>query len=408
MPVICGRVFMNGILTNACFIIENGKIVGVKKSVEGGKKDYGNAVIFPAAIDIHVHFREPGFEYKEDFFTGSRAAAMAGVTCVMDMPNNEPPVISQRIFAEKARKIRYKACVDYGLYMGIKGRVEKCDDCIGYKVFLSGDNEIFCSMEELNEAMKELGDSKPLAIHAEVKECIRRGGATNLREHERNRGKKCEIEAIKKIVEMSKEMKAKIHICHVTTPDSIKLLKGKVSFGVTLHHLLFSYKSEFLKEAMGKVNPPLRGEEERGELYRKFIKGEIPILESDHAPHTLEEKSEFETAPSGMPGVDATMPLMLRMVKKGEIDLQLLHRVMCLNPAKLFGVNKGVFERGKDADFIVIDFGVIKQLKALSKCGWSCYEGMEAIYPKHVYLRGEKIVDDYEFIGDAGMGRMIS
>ena len=109
-----------------------------------------------------------------------------------------------------------------------------------------------------------------------------------------------------------------------------------------------------------------------------------------------------------MPGVDATMPLMLRMVKKGEIDLQLLHRVMCLNPAKLFGVNKGVFERGKDADFIVIDFGAIRQLKALSKCGWSCYEGMEAIYPKHVYLRGEKIVDDYEFIGDAGMGRMIS
>ncbi len=406
MQAVCGRVFVEGEIIEACLIIDDGKVVGIKKSFEGSKKDYGSNVIFPAAIDIHVHFREPGYEQKEDFFTGSRAAAIGGVTCVIDMPNNKPAIISQRTFAEKVRKIRDKACIDYGLYMGIKGKVEKCKDCIAYKVFLSGDNEIFCSIEELKNIVKEI--DKPLAIHAEEMECIKKGRALNLREHERNRGKECEIEAIKKVTEAINGMNARIHICHVTTPSSVDLLKGKTSFGVTLHHLLFSYDSHFLKEGLGKVNPPLRSERERAGLYEKFVRGEIPILESDHAPHTFEEKEEFEKAPSGMPGVDALLPVMLYKVKRGEMDLTLLHNVICSNPARFFGLNKGVFEAGKDADFIVIDFKESRKIRAMSKCGWSCYEGMEGIYPKHVYLRGKKIVDGYEFIGEGGMGKMIS
>ncbi|RLF44146.1 MAG: amidohydrolase, partial [Thermoplasmata archaeon] len=394
-------------LTEACIGIENGRIVKIKKNLHGRKKDYGDAVIFPAAIDIHVHFREPGFEYKEDFFTGSRAAAIAGITCVLDMPNNKPAILTKNDFEAKIKKIKDKACIDYGLYAGIKEKVEKMD-CIAYKTFLSKDNEIFCSPDKLEDILKEVKKvGKPLAIHAETDGCIKHEMAGNLKEHEKNRRMECELGALKKIVEINEGIGAKLHICHVTTAASVDLIKGKVSFGVTLHHLLFSYESKFKHQAMGKVNPPLRSEREREKLFEKFVSGEVPILESDHAPHLMEEKEDFAVAPSGMPGVDALLPIMLYMVKQRKISMDLLYRMVCKNPAEFFGINKGSIEIGKDADLIIIDFKDISEVRALSKCGWSSYEGMPCIYPKHVYLRGEKIVDDGEFIGEKGKGKMI-
>lgn len=407
MSAICGRLYLNGNITNACLVIEDGKIIDIKKSVNGKKIDYSPNLIFPSAIDVHVHFREPGFEYKEDFFTGTKAAAMAGVTCILDMPNNEPAILAKNDFKAKVEKIKNKACIDYGLYAGIKEKAE-VEDCIAYKTFLSKDNEIFCSLHTLKKILKEVKKTdKPIAIHAELEECIKRRKTKCLVEHENNRKKDCEIEAIKKIIELNRDIGAKIHICHVTTANSVDLLRKKASFGVTLHHLLFSYGRNFKKEAMGKVNPPLRNEKERKKLYEKFKNGEIPILESDHAPHLLEEKEKFEDAPSGMPGIDALFPIMLYMVKKGEIKMELLHEMACKNPANFFRINKGCFEIGKDADFVVIDFKKESKIKPLSKCGWSCYEEMPCIYPKHVYLRGEKIVDNGEFIGSKGKGKMI-
>ncbi|RLF47009.1 MAG: dihydroorotase [Thermoplasmata archaeon] len=406
MDVICGRIYRDG-LTEACIGIEDGRIVEIKKDLHGRKKDYGDAIIFPAAIDIHVHFREPGFEYKEDFFTGSKAAALSGVTCVLDMPNNKPAILTKNDFEAKVRKIKDKACIDYGLYAGIREKAEKMD-CIAYKTFLSKDNEIFCSPDKLEEILKEVKQTgKPLAVHAEMEECIEHEKAEDLRKHERNRRIECELEALKKIVSINEKIGVKLHICHITTANSVDLLKEKASFGVTPHHLLFSYESKFKNEAMGKVNPPLRSEEERKKLFKKFVNGEISILESDHAPHLLQEKENFATAPSGMPGVDALFPIMLYMVKEGKINTDLLYKMACENPAKFFGINKGSIEVGRDADFIVIDFKDVGKIKALSKCGWSSYEGMPCIYPKHVYLRGEKIVEDGEFIGEKGIGKMI-
>ena len=406
MPVICGKAYL-GKLVNACIKFEGGKIIDIKKDIAGEKIDYGNAVIFPSAIDVHVHFREPGFEYKEDFFTGTKAAAIAGVTCILDMPNNEPAIISKKAFDEKVKKIKNKACIDYALYGGIKDKVEEMD-CIAYKIFLSRDNEMFCSLNKLKEVLENVKkQGKPLAIHAELEDCISREKAKNLEEHNRNRAKQCEIEAVKKVLEINSQVNTKIHFCHITTWQSAELINKEASVGVTLHHLLFSAESKFKIEAFGKVNPPLRNEEIRKKLYNEFLAGKIPILESDHAPHLLEEKEDFVSAPSGMPGVDALLPIMLYKIKKREISLDLLHKMVCENPARFFGINKGSIEIGKDADFIVIDFKKIDKIKPLSKCGWSCYEGVPCIYPKAVYLRGEKIVEDGEFIGDKGKGRMI-
>ena len=406
MPVICGKVYLRELI-NACIKFEEGKIIDIKKDIAGKKVDYGNAIIFPSAIDVHVHFREPGFEYKEDFFTGTKAAVIAGITCVLDMPNNKPAIVSKKTFDEKVKKIKNKACIDYALYAGIKDKVEEMD-CIAYKIFLSADNEMFCPPDKLKDILqnvKKMG--KPVAIHAELEDCISREKAKNLEEHNMMRVKKCEVEGVKKILEINSQINAKIHFCHITTKQAAELINKKASFGVTLHHLLFSTQSKFRMEALGKVNPPLRNEETRRKLYNEFSSGKIPILESDHAPHLMEEKADFIFAPSGMPGVDALLPVMLYKVKRGEITLDMLHKMVCENPAKFFGINKGSIEIGKDADFIVIDFKKIDKIKPLSKCGWSCYEGMPCIYPKDVYLRGEKIVEDGEFIGSKGKGKMI-
>lgn len=379
----------------------------IKKSLQGKKIDYGDAVILPAGIDVHVHFREPGYEHKEDFFTGSRAAALAGITCVLDMPNNKPAILTRKEFKNKVAKIKDKACIDYGLYAGIGESVEEMD-CIAYKIFLSKDNEIFCTSDKIEKMLKEVKKKgKLIAIHAELEDCIHRKKERNLKEHEENRKIKCEEEALKKILEANEKVKAKLHICHVTTSKSVEMLNGKASFGVTLHHLFFSYENKFKYEAMGKVNPPLRSGEERKKLFEKFMEGKIPILESDHAPHSMEEKEDFETAPSGMPGVDVLLPLMLYMAKRGKVKLDLICNMLGKNPAKFFGINKGAIEVGKEADLIVVDFSKVSGIKALSKCGWSAYEGMPCIYPLHVYLRGEKIVENGEFIGNAGEGKMI-
>jgi len=406
MEYICGQIY-DGKLRYACIGIEEGRIAKIKKVEKREAKDFGNALLLPAAIDIHVHFREPGQVYKEDFFTGSRAAAMAGVTCVMDMPNNKPAIISSETFNEKARDIEKKACVDYGLYAGVRDEVYEAN-CIGYKTFLSADNEIFCSPDSIENLLREVKKKgKILAIHAEMEECIVREKTHNLREHEMKRKKECEIMGIKKVLKINEKIGAKLHFCHVTVKEAMDMIRNRASFGSTLHHLLFSLESDFAIEGMGKVNPPLREEKERKKIYEEFLKGKIPILESDHAPHLMEEKERFESAPSGVPGVDSTLPIILYMVREGDVKMETMLDMMCRNPAKLFGLNKGAIEEGKDADFIVVDFSQEQEIRPLSKCGWSPYEGMKCIYPQYVYLRGEMIVEDYRFVGKKGMGRMI-
>ena len=410
--VVEGNLFIDGEVRKGCIGIEEGKIASIKKILEGDKHfDFGEKLIFPAALDVHVHFREPGQTEKEDFFTGTRAAAIGGVTFVMDMPNNKPPAMSLSSLENKIRGVKNKACVDFSLYGGVGEHSDisaMAQKCKAFKMYLSGDNEMFIPVGKMGNMLQKVKESgKILALHAESPECIKRGEARNLSEHERNRPVRCEIEEIKKIMEISRGVGTKIHICHVSSSRSIDILKGSgASMGVTPHHIFFSTSSKFRYEAMGKVNPPLRHEEERMKLFGAVRHGFDGIIESDHAPHLLEEKEDFSAAPSGMPGVDSSLPLMMEEVKRGHIDLSMVHRWMCRNPARTFGINKGEIEKGRDADLIVIDFKE-RKIEPYSKCGWSSYEGWSGIYPTHVFLRGEMIVENGEFTGSKGMGDMI-
>lgn len=360
---------------------------------------------------MHVHFREPGQTEKEDFFTGTRAAAIGGITFVMDMPNNKPPTMNSAALERKISKVKKKACIDFALYGGIGEHSDitsMAQKCKAFKIYLSGDNEIFVPIEKMEDVLQKVKESgRTLAVHAENPDCIKRNEACNLSEHERNRPVQCEIEAIKKVLEINRGVGAKIHICHVSSSQSIDILKeSNASMGVTPHHMFLSTSSKFRHQAMGKVNPPLREEKERMRLFEAVRHGFDGIIESDHAPHLLEEKENFSTAPSGMPGVDTSLPLMVEEVKRERMSLSMVHRLMCGNPARIFGINKGNIEVGKDADLLVIDFKE-REIKSHSKCGWSSYEGQMGVYPIHVFLRGERIVENNEFTGSESMGKMI-
>lgn len=393
MEIIEGKVFINGRLRKASIGIEDGKIVKIKKILYGKVHNYGNLVILPSGIDIHVHFRQPGYEHKEDFFTGSKAAALAGITFIADMPNNKPAIMTNESFRKKIEMVKGKAWVDYGIYAGVGEKLVK--DARLYKLYLSGDNESYVDYDKLPSLLRKIKEKDAfLAIHAEDRNCIKRQGK-NLEEYNKNNPIKCEEMAVKKLLEINEKIKAKIHICHVTSAKIAKELNKKgTSFGITLHHILFSYESRFKKEAIGKVNPPLRNEEERKKLFKMVMKGKPPIMESDHAPHTIEEKNDFPSSPAGMPGIDALLPIMLYFVKIGKISLKNLMKMVAENPARLIGVNKGSISIGNDADFIIVDFKKLDKIKPLSKCGWSPYEGMNAIYPAHVWMRGNVIVED--------------
>ncbi len=384
-----GKFYYEGKIIEGAIEIEDGKIKRVKKSIENAKKIKG--LILPGALDLHVHFREPGFEYKEDFYSGTMSAAFGGVTFVMDMPNTKPPVDSIQVFQEKLRRVSTKANVDFSLYFMLNEDAE----------FLKKVNPAFkLYMGETTEAKSQKimnVDNAFVSVHAELDECIRRE-SNDLKDHDLARPEKCEVMAIKKLLGVGK-----FHIAHVSSIDSVDMCKiGGFTCEVTPHHL-FLHKDMPLG-TYGKANPPLRAKWISEMLWEELVNGRIDIVASDHAPHTIEEKEqEFAAAPSGIPEVETYVPIFLYLFKIGKIGLERLVQILMEKPAKLIGIKKGMIAEGYDADLIALNLNEVRKIRTKDlhyKCGWTPYEGFNAIFPHTVILRGEEIIENYEFVGE--------
>ncbi len=404
--VVEGRAFVKGRLSNWCIGIEGGRIVALGKNLKGEKRlDYKDWLILPAAIDPHVHFRDPGLTGKEDFSTGTLAAAFGGVGCVLDMPNTLPPSIGLRDLMEKKEAISRKAWTDYGLFAGcVPGaKIEAmAPHVVGFKMFMGSSTGKLLVTEErdmlrIGQAVKASG--KVLSVHAEEEGLIGKGPEHDLTDHMRNRPFQAEVAAIHKLARMD----CRINVCHVSSAAGLAALSAyPFTKEVAAHHMFLDRTSE--RGAFAKVNPPLRTEDDRLALFRAFIAGQFDMLGSDHAPHTIEDKSqEFEAAPSGMPGVETQIPIMLGLVKKGTLPLEVLVKAMAERPAEIFGLNKGRIEEGRDADLMIVDprsMAGIKVNNLHSKCGWSLYEGYDAIFPHATLIRGAKVVEDGSIAGE--------
>jgi dihydroorotase len=339
------------------------------------------------------------------------------------MPNTKPATTTLSALAEKKQIARIKSVVDFGIYAGITdGNIssvpELASQCSGFKIYLGGTtNAEMLSASRLPEVLPSLATSKKLTlIHAELQSCLEqhKKAEASLSDHVQAHPSLCEEAALKQILSLAQNSQARLHICHLSSSGGVELMKKRpstMSVGVTPHHLLFEYENVQTQQTWYKVNPPIRSHQDHEALWQNMVAGVIDVVESDHAPHALDEKNqEFNNAPSGLPGVETMYPLLLARVKQDRLSFQRLLPLICEKPAGLLGIPKGKIEVGKDADLLVIDFKTMQPITAEnlhSKCGWTPFEGWPALFPEIVFLRGETAVEDDELLVKQGCGRFI-
>jgi dihydroorotase len=435
------RVFFNNYLQPAEVLVQNGKISKIGKQIDVQRLDQvidaAGALTLPAGIDVHVHFREPGLTAKEDWYTGSCSAAAGGITTVLEHPNTIPPTIGSRSFREKLKLANRKSVIDFGIYGGVTGNIEKLAELWGLGVFAFGEifmaqstGELNISEQTLDEALSVITSLGAMAcIHAED-EAIRLECEAHLKSdfspqsHSRARPPMCEALAVEKAIALVKKNRSRTHFCHISALETVGLLRKEkyvaqkssssgMTCEVTPHHLFLSTKDWDRLGSFGKMNPPLRGHHDVKALMNALNDGTIDMVASDHAPHTEAEKeADIKKAPSGVPGVETLLPLMLTAVKRNLLPLERMIDVTSRNPARVFGLDrhfKGVFAEGYDADLIIVDTRHSSEIKGdrlHSKAGWTPYEGMEGIFPEYTIARGE-IVWDGEVAASRGRGKFL-
>lgn len=408
--ILAGRALVRGRIQPVELAVDDlGRIQAIGKIREGAPRhDVGDAVILPAATDLHVHFREPGGPVEaETIATGTVGAALGGVTLVGDMPNTRPPVVDVESWQDKSRLVEGRAAIDLLLY-AMPSRPEELAALSrragGFKVYLAPTTGVEHppSLSQLPSLWRRLAELRlPVSVHAEdPSRFLASGRPTSPPEWNACRPVAAEESALETMTRAPRVLR--LHAAHVTTVESVRRLReAGLSFEATPHHLLLSDRSGSGPEF--KANPPLRSEARRRELWEAFCRGEIPIVASDHAPHPLDAKQlPFDRAPSGVPGVETLLPLLLARVRSGDLNLGVLVSAACDRPARWLGQPLGRLAPGHRANLIVVDFTHRSKVagRALqSPCGWTPFEGWEAVRPREHYRDGERIVEDGEFVG---------
>lgn len=384
-------------------------------------------VIMPGIIDPHVHFRVPGAEYKEDWETGSKAAAAGGITTVLDMPNNQPPTISQKDLERKRQLIRDRSYVNYGLYIGATEtnlkELKAARNIAGIKVYLGSTTGSLLVRDygAVEQIMNEC--NQIIAFHSEDEDCLQQNvkcpsnaagrQMLNVKDipelHSQMRPEECAIESTQKVINIVKKTKKQAYICHVSSQKELELIHQAKKSGQTIyaeaapHHLFLNTETASKLNNFAKVNPPLRSEKTQRAMQSAL--NLIDIIGTDHAPHTEEEKSHFyHQAPSGMPGLETSLPLMLNFYYQGKIGLDRIVELMCRKPAKIFNIKKrGDIEPGFFADLTIVDLHLTKQVensKLYTKCRWSPFAGWRLIgWPIITLVNGQVVFQKNQIIG---------
>jgi dihydroorotase len=404
-----------------CLGIKNGKIDSIRKltSPAHETRDLKGKLVLPGLIDSHVHFRDPGMTHKEDFRSGSAAAAAGGFTTVLDMPNNIPPTSTSQAFLEKRKIAEKKSLVDFGLHAGVKdphdmGGLAELRPA-SFKIFMDLVDATF--LQEASVNLKGCDPELPISLHPEDPtivrhsiESLKKGGYETFL-YAQARPPLAEEVAVAEAIALSKKMDQKIHLCHLSAKKSFQMAKKAqheglpVSFEVTPHHLFLD--ASYLERCgnLAKTNPPLRDEKHKLGITEL---AEIDIIATDHAPHTLEEKSQdVWNAPPGVPGLETALPLLLTLINQGKLTLDHLRRLLCENPARIFNIpHKGFIKEGMDADLVVVDLareGVINPAKFHSKAKYSPFEGFKVKgVPVLTMVRGNVVMEEGEILENRG------
>jgi len=384
--------------------ISNGIVIHVGSS---GRADLKvrctDLMVLPSGVDMHVHMRDGTQAYKEDWVTGTKSALAGGVTVVIDQPNTIPAITTPEILQNRVRIASSRSYCHFGINGGVTPEADiEGLSAAGAMAF----GETFAGPSSYGEAIGKKDLSRIfttisrlhglITVHAEV---VREGKDLNLKAHNTLRPASGETEAVRLIHEIAPES-AKIHFCHISSEESVieikKTKKGTIE--ATPHHLFLSLENLSPDSTYAKVNPPIRTESERKNLWRCWK--DIDVIGSDHAPHSKTDKLvSFDSAPSGIPGVETMIPLLMAQVVKGVIPLTDIVQKTSLTPSRILGILPAGYEKGMRADFALYDREIekIDADRLSSKAGWSPFEGMEAIFPLMVLMGGKVAYDQGEF-----------
>ncbi|MGE4429967.1 MAG: dihydroorotase [Sphingobium sp.] len=353
--------------------------------------------ILPGVIDSQVHFREPGLEYKEDLESGSRAAVLGGVTAVFEMPNTNPNTDSADRVTDKLKRAHHRMWCDHAFYVGATadnaeelGDLERMPGTAGVKIFMGASTGSLLVDDDRALARVLAHGRRRVAIHAEDE--TRMNARKDLRvegdpaSHPVWRDDESAMIATRRIIDLARAAKRRIHILHVTTPAELAYIaqhKDIASCEVTPQHLTLAGEDAYPRlGTYAQMNPPIRSAAHRDGLWRYLNLGVPDVIGSDHAPHTREEKAKtYPASPSGMPGVQTLVPLFLDHVANGRLTLQRFIDMTSAGPQRIFGLaGKGRIALGYDADFTVVDLRkrwTVGRDWLASRCDWSPFDGME-------------------------------
>ncbi len=381
--------------------------------------DAAGLTLLPGVIDPQVHFREPGLEHKEDLFTASCACARGGVTSFLEMPNTRPLTTTQAALDDKLQRAAQKCLVNYGFFIGATAEVLpdllEATPTPGIKIFMgSMHGPLLIDQDALLEKIFAQGD-RLIAVHAEDQARISQRrqqftGITDPAIHSTIQDNQAALNATQLALRLAKQYRRRLHILHMSTAEEAELLRQDkpawVTAEVTPQHLLLNTSAYEKIGTLAQMNPPLRSPHDNEVLWQALLDGVIDFIATDHAPHTLEEKAQpYPNSPSGMPGVETSLALMLTQAVQGRCTVAQVAHWMSTAVAKAYRIpNKGAIAPGYDADLVLVDLNTyhpVLREELLTKCGWSPFEGWSltgwAVYTivggKIVYERGKLHTD---------------
>ncbi|BAU07093.1 dihydroorotase [Fischerella sp. NIES-3754] len=406
-----GEFMIGDVLTRDRFIVEVAPEISTDQT-SVREIDAEGLTLLPGVIDPQVHFREPGLEHKEDLFTATCACAKGGVTSFLEMPNTRPLTTTQQALDDKLQRAQNKCLVNYGFFIG--ATAENLPDLLlanptpGIKIFMgSMHGQLLVDQQEVLEAIFAKG-KRLIAVHAEDQARINQrrqefAGIHDVAVHSQIQDNQAAVLATQQVLKLSEKYQRRLHILHMSTAEEAELLRQHkpswVTAEVTPQHLFLNTSAYEKIGTLAQMNPPLRSPHDNEVLWQALHDGVIDFIATDHAPHTLEEKAQpYPNSPSGMPGVETSLPLMLTATAQGRCTVTQVVNWMSTAVAKAYGIpNKGAIAPGYDADLVLVDLQTYRPVlreEILSKCGWSPFEGWNLTgWPAYTIVGGELVYE---------------
>jgi dihydroorotase len=437
LVLLNAKAHINKAIMDCSVAIDDGKIFKVGRETNMPRSDVRldlkNLLLLPGLVDVHVHLRDEGKAHKEDFYSGTAAAAAGGVTTVLDMPNNSPVTMSVETLRNRIGIAERKVLVNVGFYSEFPKdnseipRIAR-EGVVGFKLYMAeqvGGLDIH-SDQSITDAFKVVSSLGILtATHAEDEQTLKRNkdklsilGRNDMNAFLKVHSEEVEVKAIERLLKLQTGMS--LHFCHVSTKAGMsRIVEAKksglrVTCEVTPHHLFLSTEDLKRVGSPALTMPPLRDNRDVDGLWEAVKDGWVDVFGSDHASHALKEK-EAESiweVKVGIPGLETTLPLLLTEVRRGRISIGDVIKLMCENPVKIFKLkNKGSLKEGSDADLTVVDLNrkyKIDPSKFHSKAKFSPFEGREVQgKPVKTIVAGQLTMDDDEIVAKPGSGRII-